>query len=76
MKKDIVMTMGSFSKKVSRDLKKKGESLKITLEGILYSGGVKVRKFQLVSKKKFNWYILLTLEENSSLKEIENSLYC
>ena len=46
MKKDVVMTMGSFSKKVSRDLKK---TLKLTLEGILYSGGVKVRKFQLVS---------------------------
>ena len=48
MKKDVVMTVGSFSKKFSRDLRK---TLKITLEGILYSGGVKVRKFQLVSKK-------------------------
>ena len=49
MKKYVVMTAGSFSKKVSRDLKK---TMKITLEGITYSGGVKVRKFQLVSKKK------------------------
>ena len=48
MKKDVVMTVGSFSKNVSHDLKK--ETLKITLEGILYSGGVKFRKFQLVSK--------------------------
>ena len=49
MKKDAVMTVGCFSEKVSRDLKK---TLKITLEGILYSGGVKVKKFQLVSKEK------------------------
>ena len=49
MKKNAVMTVGSFSKKVSCGLKK---TLKITLEGILYSGGVKVRKIQLVSKKK------------------------
>ena len=48
MKNDVVMTVGSFSKKVSHDLKK---TLKITLEGILYSEGVKVKKFQLVSKK-------------------------
>ena len=48
MKKDVVMTVGSFSKKISRDLKK---TPKITLEGILYSGGFKVRKFQLVYKK-------------------------
>ena len=48
MKKDAMMTVGSFSKKVSCDLKK---TLKMTLEGILYSWGVKVRKFQLVSKK-------------------------
>ena len=48
MKKDVVMIVGYFSKKVSRDLKK---TLKMTLEGILYLDGVKVRKFQLVSKK-------------------------
>ena len=46
MKKDVVMIVGYFSKKVSHDLKK---TLKITLEGILYSRGVKIRKFQLVS---------------------------
>ena len=51
MKKDVVMNVGSFSKEVSDDLEKK-ETLKITLEGMLYSRGVKVRKFQLVSKKK------------------------
>ena len=49
MKKDVVMTVGSFSKNVSHDLKK---TPKITMEGILYLGGVKVKKFQLVSKKK------------------------
>ena len=48
MKKDVVMTVGYFPKNISRDLSK---TLRITLEGILYSGGVKVRKFQLVSKK-------------------------
>ena len=48
MKKDAVMTVGYFPKKISHDLKK---SLRITFEGILYSGGVKVKKFQLVSKK-------------------------
>ena len=48
MKKDVAMTVGSFPKKISCDLKK---TLRITLEGILYSGGVKVRKFQLVYKK-------------------------
>ena len=36
-----------FLKKVSRDLKK---TPKITLEWILYLGGFKIRKFQLVSK--------------------------
>ena len=56
MKKDVV-TVGSFSKKFSHDLK--WETLKITLEGILYSGGVKFRKFQLVSKKKLNWCLVL-----------------
>ena len=48
MKKNAVMTVGSFPKNISCDLKK---SLRITLEGILYSEGVKVGKFQLVSKK-------------------------
>ena len=53
MKKDVVVTMGSFSKKVSHDLKK---TMKITLEWILYSGELKLgnsnrylRKIQLVS---------------------------
>ena len=46
MTEDVVMTVRYFSKKVSCDLKK---TLKMTLEGILYSRGVKVRKFQLVS---------------------------
>ena len=48
MEKDVVMTVGYFPKNISHDLKK---SLRITFEGILYSGGVKVKKIQLVSKK-------------------------
>ena len=65
MKKDALMIVGSFSKKVSRDLKK---TLKIILEGNLYSGGVKVKKFQLVSKKKFNWYLMLKYIESYLLQ--------
>ena len=65
LKKDVMMTMGSFSKKVSHDLKK---TLKITLEWILYSGGVKVRKLQLVSKKKFNLYLMLKYIESYVLQ--------
>ena len=61
MKKDVVITVGYFSKKVSRNLKK---TLKMKLEGILYSLRVKVRKFQLVSKKKFNWYLMLKYNES------------
>ena len=49
MKKDVVMIVGYFPKMTSCDLKK---TLRITSEGILYAGGVKVRKFQMVSKKK------------------------
>ena len=48
MKKDAVLTVGYFPKNISHDLKK---TLRITLGGILYLEGVKVRKFQLVSKK-------------------------
>ena len=55
MKKDTVKIMGFFSK-IYHDLK---ITLKITLGGIIYSGGFKVRKFQLVSKKKFNRYLML-----------------
>ena len=62
MKKDAVMTVGSFSKKDSRDLKK---ILKITLEGILYLRGVRVEKFQLVSEK-----IQLVSNVESILKDI------
>ena len=54
-----------FLKNVSRDLKK---ALKITLEGILYSGGVKVRKFQLVSQKKLNWCLMLKYIESYILQ--------
>ena len=45
MKKYIVMTVGFFSKRILHDLKR---TLEITLGGIIYSGGVKVKKFQLV----------------------------
>ena len=55
VKKDVVTTVGSFSKKVSHDLKR---------------GTLKYLR------KKFNWNLLLTVEENSSIKEIENSVYC
>ena len=65
MKKDVVMTVGYFSKKVSCDLKK---ILKFTLEGILYSGGVKFRKFHLVSKKKLNWCLMVKYIENYLLQ--------
>ena len=65
MKKDVVMTTGSFSKKASLDLKK---TLKMTLEGIIYSRGVKVRKFQLASKKKFKWYLMLKYIESYLLQ--------
>ena len=47
-KKDAVMNVGAFPKNISHDLKK---TMKITLERIIYSRGVKVRKFQLVFKK-------------------------
>ena len=46
MKKDIVTIVGFFSK-ISHDLNR---TLKITLGGIIYSRGVKFRKFQVVSK--------------------------
>ena len=49
MKKDVVMTVGYFYKKVSHDLKR---TMKMTLGGIIYSGGVKVRKFQWYQKIK------------------------
>ena len=48
MKKDVVMNVGAFPKKISHDWKK---TMRITIEGILYSGGVKAIKFQLVSEK-------------------------
>ena len=60
MKKDVVMTVGYFPKKIYCDLNK---TLRITLEGILYSRGVKVGKFQLVSKKKLNWCLMLKYTE-------------
>ena len=59
MRKDIVI-VESFSK-ISRDLKR---TLKITLGGIIYSGGVKFRKFQMISKEKFNWYLMLRYDES------------
>ena len=73
MKKDVVMTVRSFSKKISLDLKK---NLKITLEGIFYSRVVKLRKFQLVTKK-FNWYLMLKVYSNlSSSKIMGNQGWC
>ena len=52
MKKDVVMTVGYFSKKVSHDLKK---TMNMPLEGVLYSRGVKVRKFELVYNVEVYW---------------------
>ena len=59
MKKDIVI-INSFSK-ILHDLKR---TLKITLGGIIYSWGVKFRKFQMISKEKFNWYLMLRYDES------------
>ena len=58
MKKNIVIAE-SFSK-ISHDLKR---TLKIALGGIIYLGGVKFRKFQMISKEKFNWYLMLRYVE-------------
>ena len=59
MKKDIVI-VESFSN-ISHDLKR---TLKITLGEVIYSGGVKFRKFQTISKEKFNWYLMLGYDES------------
>ena len=67
MKKDVVMTVGSFPKNISHDLKK---SLRITFEGILYSGGVKFKKFQLVSKI-FNWYLKVKYDHSYIIQREE-----
>ena len=63
MKKDIVTIVGFFSK-ISHYLKR---TLKITLGGIIHSGGVKIKKFQLVSKK-FNWQSGVQNETNNILQ--------
>ena len=67
MKKDIVMIVGLFSN-ISHDLKK---TMKITLGGIIYSGGVKFRKFQMISKEKLNWYLMLRYDESYLPKKRE-----
>ena len=67
MKKDIVIIVGLFSN-ISHDLKK---TMKITLGGIIYSGGVKFRKFQIISKEKFNWYVMLRYDERYLSKKKE-----
>ena len=59
MKKDIVII--EFLSKISHDLKR---TMKITLGGIIYLGGVKLRKFQMISKEKFNWYLMLRYDES------------
>ena len=45
----VVMIVGFFSERSLMIFIFIFKTVKITLEGILYSGGVKVRKFQLVS---------------------------
>ena len=67
MKKDIVMIVELFSN-ISHDLKR---TLKIKLGGIIYSGGVKFIKFQLVSKK-FKWYLMLKYDESYILKKVRD----
>ena len=64
MKKDIVI-VESFSN-ISHDLKR---TLKITLRGVIYSGGVKFRKLQMISKENFSWYPMLRCDENYLLKK-------
>ena len=66
MKKDIVMIVEFFSN-ISHDLKR---TLKITLGGIIYSRGVKFRKFQLESKQ-FNLYLMLRYDESYILQRQE-----
>ena len=66
MKKDIVI-MKSVSN-ILHDLKR---TLKITLGGIIYLGGVKFGKFQLVSKKT-NWYLMLNYYESYILQRRDN----
>ena len=56
LKKDIVI-VDSFSN-ISHDLKR---TLEITLGGIIYSGGVK--------SKKFNWYLVVKYDEIYILKK-------